>query len=155
MLKAAIVLVLSVVSMAVELRGQGVSAKSNDTAAIAALVGEMESGWNAKNGAQFAMPFAEDADYVVINGVHIKGRSAIAQGHQQIFDTVFRKSTLKTTVERSRLLTADIAIVHVRSDLTVGEGSSVDTRSGRIMLILSRNRGNWEIEAFQNTSIGR
>jgi uncharacterized protein (TIGR02246 family) len=48
----------------------------------------MESGWNTKSGERFA----EDADYVVINGMYIKGRKAIETGHQQIFDTIYKSS---------------------------------------------------------------
>lgn len=52
------------------------SKTSEDETAIRANVEQMVKGWNMKSGAEFAKPFAEDFDYVVINGMHIKGRAA-------------------------------------------------------------------------------
>ncbi len=45
--------------------------KTEDEKAIRANVEQMVKGWNMKSGAEFAKPFAEDSDYVVINGMHI------------------------------------------------------------------------------------
>src|SRR6185503_15336088 len=42
--------------------------RTADETAIRESVKQMETGWNTKSGALFAKPFAEDADYVVING---------------------------------------------------------------------------------------
>ena len=53
------------------------STNGADEAAIRENVKHLETGWNTKSGALFAKPFAEDADYVVINGMYIKGRSVI------------------------------------------------------------------------------
>src|ERR1043165_8699624 len=80
-----------------------------DDALLRENVRQLEAGWNAKSGAAFAKPFAEDADYVVINGTQIKGREAIAQGHQHIFDTVYKDSTLTLSVKQVRMLRADVA----------------------------------------------
>ena len=49
--------------------------RAADEAAMRENVKQMETGWNTKSGALFAKPFAEDADYVVINGMYIKGRA--------------------------------------------------------------------------------
>ena len=43
--------------------------------------------------------FAEDADYVIINGMRIKGREAIDSGHQQIFDTIYKGSVLAASTQ--------------------------------------------------------
>lgn len=121
--------------------------------AIAAAARQMETGWNTKSGAAFAQPFAEDSDYVVINGMHIKGRAAIAAGHQGIFDTVYKDSTLSLTLENVRLLRPDVALAHVRSELRVTHGETTQTGSARITLVLTKSGHKWEIAAFQNTRI--
>jgi len=89
------------------------SKMSKDEAAIRANVEQMAKGWNMKSGAEFAKPFAEDADYVVVNGAHIKGRAANAGGHQQIFNTIYKDSRNAGTVKQIRFVRPDVAIVHV------------------------------------------
>jgi uncharacterized protein (TIGR02246 family) len=124
-----------------------------DEAAIRANVRQMEDGWNAKSGERFAKPFAADADYVIINGGYIKGREEIAKGHQQIFDTIYRESTLGLSVKQVRMLRPDVAVVHVTgSNRTTRDG---ETRVGEafMTLVLPKEGGDWKIAAFQNTPI--
>lgn len=124
-----------------------------DDAEITWLVATMEEGWAKKEGALFAQPFAENSDYVIINGMHLKGRMAIANGHQHIFDTFYKGTRIKTTMEGIRYLKPDVAIAHFRSNLTgTINGKAVDG-IGRITLTLMKEAGKWEIQAFQNTSI--
>ncbi|CAN5682072.1 hypothetical protein BH20ACI4_BH20ACI4_09140 [soil metagenome] len=129
------------------------SAKTNDEAAIRANVGQIVKGWNMKSGAEFAKPFAEDADYVIINGMKIKGRPEIDKGHQGIFDTVYKNSVLSYTVEQLRFLRSDVAVVHVQAVLQVMQGDKTETGSARITLVMTKNNDKWEIAAFQNTPI--
>src|SRR3954466_6977447 len=90
-----------------------VFAQTNEEAAIRENVKQMESGWNTKSGALFAKPFAEDADYVVINGMYIKGRQVIESAHQRIFDTIYKDTTLALKVTQVRFVRPDVAVVHV------------------------------------------
>src|SRR5215217_3708758 len=87
--------------------------RAPDEAALRESVKQMETGWNTKSGALFAKPFAEDADYVVINGMYIKGRAAIESAHQRIFDTIYKDTKINLTVKQIRFLRPDVAVVHV------------------------------------------
>jgi uncharacterized protein (TIGR02246 family) len=127
--------------------------KAKDEAAIRANVEQMVKGWNMKSGAEFAKPFAEDADYVVINGMKIKSRKAIAEGHQGIFDTIYKNSALSYVVEQIRFLRADVAVVHVQATLKVTQGDATQTGNARITMVMTKTGDKWEIAAFQNTSI--
>lgn len=120
-----------------------------DDAALRDNVRQLEAGWNAKSGAAFAKPFADDADYVVINGMQIKGREEIAKGHQRIFDTFYKDSTLSLSVKQVRMLRADVAVVHVSGHLKSTEGES----DAVITLVMTKENGAWKIAAFQNTSV--
>ncbi|HEV7890607.1 MAG TPA: SgcJ/EcaC family oxidoreductase [Pyrinomonadaceae bacterium] len=124
-----------------------------DDALLRENVRQLEAGWNAKSGAAFAKPFAEDADYVVINGTQIKGREAIAQGHQGIFDTVFKDSTLSLSVKQVRMLRADVAVVHVSAHLKSAQGAGAQEADAVITLVMTKESGAWKIAAFQNTSV--
>ncbi|HWS54732.1 MAG TPA: SgcJ/EcaC family oxidoreductase [Pyrinomonadaceae bacterium] len=124
-----------------------------DDRAVRENVSRMEAGWNAKSGELFAKPFAEDADYVVINGLHIRGREAIDKGHQRIFDTVYKDSTLALTVRQVRFLRPDVALVHVNARNQVRQAGETREAGAIITLVMVRDAGAWKITAFQNTQV--
>lgn len=131
-----------------------VSAQNNhaaDESAMREAVKQMETGWNTKSGAAFAKPFAEDADYVIINGNYIKGRAVIESSHQRIFDTIFKDTTISLTVQQIRFLRPDIAVVHVKGQ----RGSSTPSliQDAMITLFMTKEKQGWIIAAFQNTAI--
>jgi len=132
----------------------GVQAQENraaDEAALRENVKTLENGWNTKSGALFAKPFAEDADYVVINGMYIKGRETIASAHQRIFDTIYKDTKLALNVKQVRFLRPDVAVVHVTGQRT-GVGQE-QVQEAIITLIMTKEKQGWTIAAFQNTSI--
>lgn len=129
-------------------------AQTNDEANEAAIrenVKQMESGWNTKSGALFAKPFAEDADYVVINGNHIKGRAVIESAHQRIFETIFKDTTIALKVKQVRFLRPDVAVVHVSGHR---QGPTQElTQDAIITMTMIKEKQGWSIVAFQNTAV--
>lgn len=125
--------------------------ESADEAAIRQNVKYLEDGWNTKSGALFAKPFAEDADYVVINGNYIKGRAVIENQHERIFSTIFKDTTLKLEVKQVRFLRPDIAVVHVNGhrDATAKEL----VQDAIITVVMTKEKQGWTIAAFQNTAV--
>lgn len=122
-----------------------------DEAAIRDNVKQLETGWNTKSGAAFAKPFAEDADYVVINGRMLKGREEIATGHQRIFDTVYKDTKLALTVKQIRFLRPDVAVVHASGHR---DGPTQELTQGAVMtFIMTKGAQGWTIAAFQNTAV--
>jgi uncharacterized protein (TIGR02246 family) len=133
--------------------GQPVETQNADEAAMRENVKQLETGWNTKSGAVFAKPFAEDADYVVINGLYIKGRAVIETQHQRIFDTIYKDTTLSLTVKQIRFLRPDVAVVHV-SGQRVGPGKD-HNQEAMMTLVMTKTKDGWLIAAFQNTQITR
>lgn len=127
------------------------ASRSADEVALRENVKLMETGWNTKSGAVFAKPFAEDADYVVINGMYIKGRAAIESGHQRIFDTIYKDTTLTLTVKQIRFVRPDVAVVHV-SGQRVGPTKDV-VNDAMITIVMTKEKEGWVIAAFQNTGV--
>ena len=80
----------------------------SDEAAIRAVVQQVQDGWNAHDAKVFSAPFAEDADYVVINGMKIKGRPEIEKGHAGIFSTIYKDSKNAGTVKSVRFIRPDV-----------------------------------------------
>jgi len=68
---------------------------TNDEQQIAALVDAFVAGWNAGNGLQCAVPFAEDADFFAVNGIYAKGRDVIGRGHAEILSTIFKGTQME------------------------------------------------------------
>ncbi len=129
------------------------SKMSKDEAAIRANVEQMAKGWNMKSGAEFAKPFAEDADYVVVNGAHIKGRAANAAGHQQIFDTIYKDSRNAWTIKQIRFVRPDVAVVHVEWNLSFKVNGEEQKGHALSTMVMTKEKGKWSIAAFQNTAI--
>ena len=133
--------------------------QGQDVAAIHEVVRRVQDGWNAGDGDAFAAPFAEDADYVVVNGMHVKGRAANAAGHQQIFDTFYKGSTNTYAVEDVRFIRPDVAVAHVHHHLKLQEPVTLPTgettRGGqaRSTWVLTKDGGKWSVAAFHNTPI--
>src|ERR1044072_1562299 len=125
-------------------------ARAEDEAAIRKIVSRLEAGWNAGSGKEFAASFDEDADYVVVHGMRIKGRKEIDAGHQRIFDTVYKNSRQSSTVQTVRFLSDTIALAHVEWNLKLA-----DSHEGKEMnlLVLTKENGKWSITAFHNTRI--
>ena len=124
---------------------------STDETAVRDAVKQLETGWNTKSGAVFAKPFAEDADYVVINGMYIKGRAVIETAHQQIFDTIYKDTTISLSVKQVRFLRPDVAVVHVNGKRS---GPTKDLEQDAMLtLVMTKEKSGWTIAAFQNTAV--
>ena len=122
--------------------------KKQEEAAITALLDVFVEGWNAGDGEACARPFAADADFVAVTGLHVHGRELIAAGHKEILATVFRGVQLRPTVNSIRFLRPDVASV----DVTVryaGEGpfGIPETSLG---LVATKDQGTWSIAVFRN-----
>ncbi len=115
------------------------------------LVGRLQTAWNAMDGAAFAAPFAEDADFVNILGEHFRGRERVAAGHVGIFQTIYAGSTVDMKLERVRLLRPDVVLAHVHSILDVPQGLLAGRHAARFSMVLTRGARGWEIAAFHNT----
>ena len=153
MLRNSTILILVLFIASVNGYGQKTDSKAKDEVMIRANVEQMAKGWNMKSGAEFAKPFAEDSDYVVVNGMHIKGRAANAEAHQRIFDTIYKDSNIAPVVKQIRFLRPDVAIVHGISNLTFKVNSEEKKGNGFVTLVMTKDKGKWSIAAFQHTGI--
>jgi uncharacterized protein (TIGR02246 family) len=151
-------LLITVVLVLVWLMGQtgnaqAQQASSGDEAAIRQVVQQVQDGWNAHDGKAFAAPFASDADYVVVNGMKIKGREAIEKGHTAIFSTIYKDSHNVGTINSVRFLRPDVAVVHVEWNLEVSKGG--EKAQAMNTMVVTKEGGKWTIAAFHNTPVRR
>ena len=120
---------------------------------IQQLVGAMESAWNTGDGAAFAEAFAEDADFVNVYGMHARGRSAIAAGHNFIFTTIYKGSTVEYRIDSMRELVPEVTLVHVSAKLTVPAGPMAGTHEAVWSGVTMLTSDGWKFAAFQNTFV--
>jgi len=132
-----------------------------DRDAIHALLRRVVDGWNRGDAEAMAAVFDDDADYIVFNGIQLKGRQQIALVHQQLFDT-FLKGTrlggggqgegdLGNTV---RFLTTDVALVHSRGGVQRSGQSEPSPEQNSIQtFVVVKRKGQWSVASFQNTRI--
>ena len=124
-----------------------------DREAVSAIVKELEAAWNAADGARFAVPFTEDADFVNIRGEHFRTREVIARGHQAIFDTLYKGSTVRNELAALRPIAPGVLLAHVKAVLNVPTGPLTGKLNSQISMVLVQQQGNWLIAAFHNTLV--
>ena len=94
-----------------------------------------------------------DADFVDVRGVHHHGRAAIASGHQAIFDSIYRGSTVRYTVEGTRQLVPTCSLALVGAVLDVPDGPLAGRRRARLTAVVVEREGATAIAAFHNTLV--
>lgn len=125
----------------------------HDEESLRSIVRGLEAAWNNADSVAWAEFFAEDADFIHILGGHFNGRATIERGHRAIFDTIYKGSTNKFTVNKLRFVGSDVAIVFVLAELKVAQAGLPPVLHARPTLIANRTPEGWKIVAFQNTMI--
>jgi len=138
--------------LAVSLSGNA-QKMSKDETAVRQIVQQVQDAWNIHDGKAFAAPFAENADYVVVNGLYLSGREAIEKGHIQIFTTIYKDSRNIAAVQSVRFLRSDVAVVHVKWNLEFSVGGEPKKATAMNTMIMTKDKGKWSIAAFQNTPV--
>ena len=124
---------------------------TQDELAVRTLVDGLVAGWNAQDGTAFARQFAADADFTNVMGLHAKGRDVIARGHDEIFATLFKGTTLTATVEQIRFLRPDVAVASVVLALRQKDGTPWGAFPRSLAsLIAVRDGESWSIAVFRN-----
>ena len=121
----------------------------SDEMAIEGLVQAFVDGWNSADGDACAEPFAEDADFTAVTGLHIRGRDLIARGHREILATVFRGSRNSAKLESVYLLRPDVAVADVTFRF-VGEVRPLNVEHASCGMICTKDDGKWSIAVFRN-----
>lgn len=136
-----------------ELTSSRLQSQTSDEVKLRALFDRLTEAWNRGDGAAYAALFAENATYVVIDGTVYRGRRAIAEGHQAIFDTFFKGSILRGRLTEIRFVRPDLAIV-VRTGSVNLAGAPPPSEDETVQTFIATcDAGDWVFQAFQNTPI--
>ncbi|MBV9359356.1 MAG: SgcJ/EcaC family oxidoreductase [Chloroflexi bacterium] len=128
------------------------TANTELAAAAQSLVDGYVDAWNQGDGAGFARAFATDADFTSIRLDRVRGRQAIGEAHQHIFDTVYRGTRIAAQVEPAsvRPLGLDYVEFLVDARMTSASGLPFGPRHAHAMVVAERQPEGWRIVAFHN-----
>lgn len=122
---------------------------------VATLAGALERAWNAGDGEAFAGVFTDSADFVNIRGEHFRGRAVIAQGHQAIFDGIYKGSRIHYEPAGGYAIAPAVRVGQVRGHLVVPSGPLAGELDGLATLVLVEQDGAWRIAVFHNTLVAQ
>lgn len=131
----------------------GARSKADEDSIGALLVAHTEK-WNLHDIDAWAEILHDDADWVHWGGGYWRGKDQIKAGTKEIHRTYYRASRMTPQrVEDLTFLAPDIALAHVRSELTGDERAPGETFQYRKSALFTRKAGAWRIRALHNTRI--
>jgi uncharacterized protein (TIGR02246 family) len=135
--------------------GSQESKNEDARAAIMAVLKAHEENWNRHDIDAWADAILhEDADWVNWRGGYWHGKAAIKAGHQAIHKTFYKASRLSAQrIEDLTFITPDIALAHVRGELSGDERAPGQTFPYRKTILFTKQKGVWRIRALHNTRI--
>lgn len=122
--------------------------------AIMAILEAHEDRWNRHDMAGWAEILHQDADWVHWRGGYWRGKAEIKAGHEAIHGTFYKASRVSPQrIEDLTFLTPEIALAHVRSELTGDERAPGETFAYRKTILFTQQDGIWRIRALHNTRL--
>jgi uncharacterized protein (TIGR02246 family) len=124
---------------------------------IEALLAGLADSWARGDAKAYGELFSEDAQYVEAPGRRVRGRAAIAQSHQHIFDTFFRHTRIsgRTPAVIRQVVPEVVLIESSGAVLFAGEDEKRVPPNGIMTMVAKRGEQGWRIVSFQNTPTGR
>jgi uncharacterized protein (TIGR02246 family) len=113
----------------------------------------LAAAWNRADSTAFGALFTDDADFIEIRGGHHRGRDAIAAGHQGLWSTIYRGSTVEYRVESVRVLDCGYLVGIVGATMHAPSGPLAGTNHSRISAVLAVGDGSARIVSFHNTLV--
>lgn len=115
---------------------------------------EVSRAWAAGDAAAFTSWYAPEAS-VVLPGFHLAGEESIRTTMAGAFAGPLHGTRRVHDIERIRLVTPDVALVHT-SSATVQEGQLEPGPEQRetVTWVLAKHSGRWLIEAYHSSPAG-
>lgn len=124
-------------------------------------VNRMISDWNTHEFKNMNLYATEDIDWVNLVGMWWKGRTDVIKAHQITFDRFFNGVPFTRKSLDIRLLTRDVAIVHLLCHVGslyppdgINRGNNATPETDNLLtLVYVKKKGTWLLSAGQNTLI--
>ncbi|MFD0278739.1 SgcJ/EcaC family oxidoreductase [Kitasatospora sp. NPDC127111] len=122
-----------------------------DESAVRALYHRALDGWNLRDGAAFAGPFAEEGEVIGFDGTRYDGRSVIAAELGRVFaDHATPEYVAK--VRKVRALGPGVVQLDAVAGLVPDDAEDLDPALNALQTVIAVNTGaGWRIALMQNT----
>lgn len=123
------------------------------TAGAAALVDAFVHAWNTHDGSAFGLLYADDADWVMVSGERLKGRTAMEQALAKEHRSWAGTTTLRAADVSVRELDPQRAVVMFRWEIVSDAQPDGRPYRGNTVLIVEKAREVWVIVAGQASAV--
>ncbi len=125
-----------------------------DLEAIAAVIADVEAGFNGNDPALATRHFAANAREVAVTGAAVAGIDEIVDAHVRGFAGPLRDQHARYEVGDVTFVRPDVALVQKRATATDPAGTPIGVGHQMVALyVMVRERGRWWIVARQNTLV--
>ncbi len=129
-----------------------------DEEAIKAIISVTTDAFSRHDAKAWVQHCTSDAQLVTVRGESMKGVAQIEKGLAAIFQTRGRHVRLETLEVSVRFVRPDVALAHVKNELSglIGpDGQTLPPHQELSVRVLVKNEGAWRITAFHNTILQR
>lgn len=130
------------------------SNRTEDAAAIEAVIATQQKAFNTKDAELFAEPWRERSWAVSAFGAEIEGRTAVLEAARRGFAGPLADEYATYEPGEIEFLGDDVAIVHAYARAVTADGEPIDQEVAMIAFyVIAREHDRWEIVARQNTLV--
>ena len=122
--------------------------------AIRAVIAGITEAFNQHDAKAWIRLATSDTDLVTVRGESMKGIKEIENGLTGLFQGRNRNANVKVLDVKVRLISPDVAIAHVTTELSGvvnAEGQNLPARRELSLRVFVKNQGVWRVTAFHNT----
>jgi uncharacterized protein (TIGR02246 family) len=134
------------------------SSTGKDEEAIRAIISATTEAFSRHDAKAWVQYCTNDAQLITVRGESMTGVAQIEKGLATIFQTRGRQVTLKTLEVSVRFVRPDVALAHVKNELSglIGpDGQTLPPHQELSVRVFVKNDGAWRITAFHNTILQR
>jgi uncharacterized protein (TIGR02246 family) len=152
--------VVAVIAIGISASGLMSQAQSvgnrSDEDMIRNVIVMMTEDFNRHDAKAATQMYAPDARFVTVRGEVMDGQPAIEKGMTSIFGTRAKNASLRTVDVAVRFIRPDIALVHVKNELSglvAPDGQTLPTHQELSLRVFAKESGVWSVAAFHNTMV--
>lgn len=128
--------------------------EADDRAAIAALVADVEAGFNTNDPDLLISPFVENGTVVNVMGLQLDGRVAMLDNARTGLAGFLRDDRARYELVDLTFLRPDVAVGHKQGVAIGPDGEPIDVGHDMVALyVFVKEDGRWWVAARQNTLV--
>ena len=108
-------------------------------------------GWNRRDAAAFAAPFADEGEVIGFDGSQTTGRERISAEMQRVFSDHATGSYVGK-IRGVRMIGAQVALLRAMAGVVPAGQSDLDPKLNAVQALIAEQRGGrWQVILYQNT----